>query len=99
MPKLYRTDIESDADLKVFVTDIRSEAQLIVFETTSAWEATEGPIWCYTDIRSEADKVGLLHGRPVERRPGDLQDRHPVRRRLGRLRQIRPAVGFFERIW
>jgi len=41
----------------VFVTDIRSEADLIVYETTSQWEATEGPVWCYTDIRSEADKI------------------------------------------
>jgi len=40
----------------VFVTDIRSEADLIVYETTDQWAATEGSIWCYTDIQSEADK-------------------------------------------
>lgn len=57
MPKLFRTDIASEADLKVFVTDIRSEADLVVYETTSQWEATEPQIWCYTDIRGEADKV------------------------------------------
>lgn len=57
MPKLFRTDVESDADLKVFVTEIRSEADLVAFETVSAWEATEGPIWCYTDVRSDADRV------------------------------------------
>ena len=57
MPKLYKTDIESDAELKIFVTDIRSDADIVAFETGSQWEATEGPIWCYTDIRSDADKV------------------------------------------
>lgn len=57
MPKLFKTDIASDAQLKVFVTDIRSEADLVVYETTDQWEATEPQIWCYTDIRSEADKV------------------------------------------
>jgi len=57
MPKLFKTDIGSDADLKVFVTDIRSDADLVVYETTDQWAATEPQIWCYTDIRSEADKV------------------------------------------
>ena len=57
MPKLFKTDIASEAGLKVFVTDIRSEADLVIFETTDAWAATEGPIWCYTNIRSEADKI------------------------------------------
>ena len=54
MPKLYRTDIASEADLKVFVTTIGSEADLLVFETTNAWEATEPGIWCYVEIRGEA---------------------------------------------
>jgi hypothetical protein len=57
MPKLFKTDISSAADLKLYVTDIRSEAHLVVYETTDAWAATEGPIWCYTDIQSEADKT------------------------------------------
>lgn len=57
MPVLYRTDIESEADLKVFVTDVRSEAHLVVYETESRWEATVPEIWCYTDIRTEADRV------------------------------------------
>jgi hypothetical protein len=57
MPKLFKTDVLSDAELRVFVTDIRSDAHLVIFETTDAWAATEQPIWCYTDIRSEADKV------------------------------------------
>ena len=55
MPKLYRTDIESEADLKVFVTDIRSDADLVIFETGNQWEATEARFWCYTNISSEAD--------------------------------------------
>ncbi len=57
MPVLFKTDIASDADLKVHVTDIRTEAALVIYETTDRWAATEKPIWCYTDIRSEADKV------------------------------------------
>jgi len=55
--KLFQTDIASEANLKVFVTDIRSEAELIVYETTDQWLATESPIWCYTDIQSDADKI------------------------------------------
>jgi hypothetical protein len=57
MPVLYKTDISSEADLKVFVADIRSEADLIVYETTDSWAATEPDVWCYTDIRGEAAKV------------------------------------------
>lgn len=57
MPKMFKTDIESDADLKVCVVDVRSDADLVIYETTSQWEATESTIWCYTDIRSDADKV------------------------------------------
>ena len=57
MPVLYRTDIASEADIKVFRTDIRSEADLVIFETSSSWEAEAPLIWCYTDIQSEA---GLL---------------------------------------
>lgn len=60
MPVLYKTDIASDADVKVFVTDIRSEADLIAFETTDTWAATEPQIWCYTDIRSDASKAICL---------------------------------------
>ena len=56
MPRLFRTDVSSVADLKVYVTDVRTDAHLIVYETTDAWAATEAPIWCYTDIQSEADK-------------------------------------------
>jgi hypothetical protein len=57
MPRLYKTDIASEADLKIFVTDVRSEADVVVYETSDVWAATEPTIWCYTDIRSEADKV------------------------------------------
>ena len=57
MPLFFKTDIASDADLKVFVTDIRSDADLVVYETTDTWAATEPQIWAYTDIRSEANKV------------------------------------------
>lgn len=57
MPKLFKTDIASEADLKVYVTNIGSEADLIVYETTDMWAATESPIWCYTEIRGDADKV------------------------------------------
>ena len=45
MTRLYKTDIASEADLKVFVTDIRSEADLVVYETSSSWEATESHLW------------------------------------------------------
>jgi hypothetical protein len=62
MPKLYVTDVASDADLKVFVADVRGEADLVIYETTDAWAATESPIWCYTDIRGEADKVIYFAG-------------------------------------
>ncbi len=57
MPKLFKTDIASSADLKVFVADIRSEADLVIHETTDMWAATVAPVWCYTDIQSEADKT------------------------------------------
>ena len=57
MPKLFRTDIAPEADLKAFVTDIRPEAHQVIYETTDQWAATEAPIWCYTDIQSEADKT------------------------------------------
>ena len=45
------------ADIKVFITTVRGEADLIVFETTSPWEATEPGIWCYVDVRGEAERV------------------------------------------
>jgi hypothetical protein len=57
MPLLFKTDVSSEADVKVFVTDIRGEADLVVYETAEQWAATESWIWCYTDIRSEADKT------------------------------------------
>jgi hypothetical protein len=62
MPKLWKTDIASEANLKVFITDIRSEADLAVFETANPWDATESPIWCYTDIQSEADRIVYFAG-------------------------------------
>lgn len=57
MPILFKTDIASDADLKVYVTDIRSDADLAIYETTSQWEASSSEIWYYTSIRSEAKKA------------------------------------------
>jgi hypothetical protein len=66
MPKLFRTDIASEADLKVFVTDIRPEAHLIVYETTDEWIATEDPIWCYTDVRSMASRSVYFTSSPLE---------------------------------
>lgn len=57
MPRIYRTDVASQADLRVYVSDIRGEADLIVFETADDWAATEAPIWSYTQIKSEADKI------------------------------------------
>ena len=60
MPQLFKTDIPSAADLKVYVSDVRTDAHLVVYETTDAWAATVAPIWCYTDIRSEADKSVLF---------------------------------------
>ena len=62
MPKMFKTDIASEADVKVFVTDIRSEADLVVYETTDQWAATESTVWCYTDTQSEADKVVYFTG-------------------------------------
>lgn len=57
MPKLFKTDIQSEADVKVFISDIRSEADIVIYETQSEWEATEKQIWCYTNIQSDADKI------------------------------------------
>ncbi len=57
MPKLFKTDSASAANVKVFVTDIRSEADLVMYESTDQWAATESQVWCYTDIQSEADKT------------------------------------------
>lgn len=57
MPILFKTDIASDADLKVYVTDIRSDADLVVYETTSQWEASGSPVWYYTSIRADAAKT------------------------------------------
>jgi hypothetical protein len=30
---------------------------LVVYETASPWEATEPGIWCYVDVRGDADRV------------------------------------------
>jgi len=57
MPKIFKTDIESEADLKVLECDVRSEAHLVFYETTSMWEATKVPLWCFVEIRGEADKT------------------------------------------
>ncbi len=57
MPKLFKTDIQSEADIKVFISDIRSDADIVVYETQSEWEATEAQIWCYSQIQRDADKV------------------------------------------
>jgi hypothetical protein len=57
MPKLFKTDIVSEAELRVYVTDVRPDADLVIFETTDAWAATDQSLWCYTEIPGEADKV------------------------------------------
>lgn len=58
MPKLFKTDIESEADLKVYVTEIRSEADLVVYETENHWDAAGSQkIWSYTETKLEADRV------------------------------------------
>ena len=57
MPKFFKTDIESEANLKVYVTDIRSEADAVIHETANAWDAGVPLVWCYTDIRGEADRI------------------------------------------
>ena len=57
VPVLCKTDIESEADFKVYITDIRSEADLIVYETANIWDAILPHVWCYTNNRSEADKL------------------------------------------
>jgi hypothetical protein len=49
MPRLFKTDIASEANLKVFVT-------------ANAWDATESAIWCYTDVQSEADRIVYFAG-------------------------------------
>jgi hypothetical protein len=54
---MYKTDIASEANVKVFVTDVCSEADLVVHETTDTWAATPSHIWCYTDIQGEAEKL------------------------------------------
>ena len=64
MPKLFKTDIQSEANIKVFTCDIRSDADIIVFETQSEWEATEKQIWCYTNIQSDADKIVFFTSGP-----------------------------------
>lgn len=60
MPKLFVTDIASEAQLKVHVTDIRSEAHAVIFETTDHWDAADPLVWCYTDIASEADRIAYF---------------------------------------
>lgn len=57
MPILFKTDIASDADLKVHVTDIRSDADLAIYETSSQWEASGAAVWYYTGIRTEAARA------------------------------------------
>jgi hypothetical protein len=57
MTILYKTDISSEANLKVFITDIQSEADIIVFESQDRWAATEPQVWFTTDISSEAEKI------------------------------------------
>jgi hypothetical protein len=79
MPKLFKTDISSEADLKVFVTDIRTEADLIVYRK---------PDLVLHRHPKRGGQDGVLHRRPVGRRPDHLQDRRPVGRRLGEQRQV-----------
>lgn len=57
MAILFKTDIASDADLKVFVTSIRFEADVIICETPNRWAAGKSCVWYYTDIQSEAEKI------------------------------------------
>lgn len=56
MPKIFRTSVVSEADLKVYVTKVRFEADLVIFETPDAWAAEAPDIWTYVDIESHADK-------------------------------------------
>lgn len=57
MPRLFRTDIAADADIRVFVTDVRSDADLVCFVTTDAWEAGKSTVWFYADIAGDAEKA------------------------------------------
>lgn len=62
MPKLFKVDVPSEADLRVFVADIRTEAHLVIFETADPWAASQPGLWCYVDVRGEADRTVCLVG-------------------------------------
>ncbi len=57
IPVFCKTDIENEADIKVYISEIRSEADIIVYETSNVWDAVLPHVWCYTNKRSEADKL------------------------------------------
>ena len=57
MPRLFKINIASEADVRVYVTDDRAEADLIIYETTDEWAATESPIWYYTDVLGRAERT------------------------------------------
>jgi len=55
MPRLYRTDTPSGADLRIYVTDVRTDADLVCFVTESRWEADRATMWFYTDISASPE--------------------------------------------
>ena len=57
MPRLFKLDIASEADVRVYVTDDRADADLIIYETADEWAATESPIWYYTDVLGRAERT------------------------------------------
>jgi hypothetical protein len=57
MPKIFRTSVASEADLKVYVTRLRFEADLIVFESPDARAAEAPAVWTYVDVEAQADRV------------------------------------------
>ena len=58
--KIYSTNVESRADVKVFVEKYESRADLVVFRTKVASRAKKEDnkgIWFFEDVESRADKT------------------------------------------
>lgn len=58
--KIYSTNVESRADIKVFVETVESRADLIVYKTKVASRAKKEDnrgIWFFEDVESRADKT------------------------------------------
>ncbi len=64
MPRMYRTDAPSDADVRVYFVSSVHEADVVVFETDDQWDADQDYVWFYTGVRSDADKVVYVADSP-----------------------------------